>query len=54
MTGGGGFVGGQLCWELARRGYSVTAYDLHYLNAEEMPGVRHVLVGSELARLMHG
>lgn len=54
MTGGGGFVGGQLCRELARRGYSVTAFDLHYLNAEEVPGVRHVLVGSEPARLMHG
>ena len=46
VTGGGGFVGSQLCRELARRGYSVTAYDLHYLNEEEVPGLRHVVVGS--------
>ena len=46
VTGGGGFVGSQLCRELARRGYSVTAYDLRYLNEEEVPELRHVVVGS--------
>ena len=35
MTGGGGYVGSSLCRKLAERGYTVTAFDLHYPEAEE-------------------
>ena len=35
MTGGGGYVGAKLCSELARRGYVVTALDVHFPIATE-------------------
>lgn len=36
ITGGGGFVGLKLSQELIRRGYSVTALDIKFLNDKSL------------------
>ena len=36
ITGGGGFVGLKLSQELIRRGYTVTALDIKFLNEESL------------------
>ena len=36
ITGGGGFVGLKLSQELIRRGYTVTALDIKFLNDESL------------------
>ena len=46
VTGGGGYLGSKLCRELARRGYSVTAFDLNFLEEELEAGVTHIQVGN--------
>ena len=46
MTGGGGYLGCKLCRELTRRGYSVTAFDLNFLEEELESGVTHIQVGN--------
>lgn len=35
VTGGGGYVGSSLCRRLVERGYTVSAFDLHYPEPEE-------------------
>lgn len=42
MTGGGGFIGGQLCKGLVERGYSVTAFDVHYLDKDQDDSVQRI------------
>ena len=46
MTGGGGYVGGRLCTALLKRGYAVTAVDVHFQDEEEQAGLQKVKVGS--------
>ena len=46
MTGGGGFIGGQLCKGLVERGYSVTAFDVHYLDKDQDDSVQRIQVGT--------
>ena len=46
VTGGGGYVGRLLVQQLAKHGYSVTAFDLrfHETAKEQQSGVTYVLV----------
>ena len=44
VTGGGGYVGQKLCEELVRRGYQVTAFDVHFLDESDIPGLSRVKV----------
>jgi nucleoside-diphosphate-sugar epimerase len=44
VTGGGGYVGGRLCTAILERGYTVTAVDVHFQDAEDQDGIRKVKV----------
>ena len=44
VTGGGGYLGQKLCEELVRRGYKVTAFDVHFQDESEVSGITRVKV----------
>ena len=44
MTGGGGYVGSSLCRKLVERGYTVTAFDLHYPKEDQSDSVHRIKV----------
>ena len=50
VTGGGGFIGDQLCQGLVKRGYAVTAFDVHYLNKDQDDSVQRIQVGAPRRR----
>lgn len=45
VTGGGGYVGGRLCTALVKKGYAVTAVDVHFQDEGEQDGIHKVKVG---------
>ena len=47
VTGGGGFIGDQLCKGLVEKGYAVTAFDLRYLDKDKDDSVQRIQVGEE-------
>ena len=44
MTGGGGYVGNELCKALCGRGYEVTAFDVQFLDNGEVQNLRKIKV----------
>ena len=48
VTGGGGYVGSRLCSQLAERGYTVTAFDLHYPDEDQGDGIQRIKVDTGL------
>ena len=44
VTGGGGYLGSKLCEELTSLGYTVTAFDVFFVNDSDTPGITKLKV----------
>ena len=55
VTGGGGYVGSKLCCELARNGYSVTAFYLNFHGTEgpQNPRITNIQVRQFARIILH-
>ena len=52
VTGGGGYLGTKLCKSLLRLGYSVTAYDVHFVGDEDAePAIERIKVRIDHTRV---